>query len=104
MSRSTTPPDAGTARGLIGDYDDLAARLAAVPGVTRAAPLIRGQVMASANGRASGVEVIGTRLEDLQAVPLVARPETAAGELARLRRASPSARASRASSGWGSAT
>ena len=42
---------------LIGDYDDLTARIAAVPGVTHAAPLIRGQVMASANGRAAGVEV-----------------------------------------------
>ena len=69
---------------LIADYDDLAARLAAVPGVTHAAPLIRGQVMLSAHGRASGVEVIGTRLADLEAVPLVAHPETAVGELARL--------------------
>ena len=43
---------------LIGDYDALAARIAAVPGVTRAAPLIRGQVMASAGGRlASATEI-----------------------------------------------
>ena len=67
---------------LIPDYDELAERLAAVPGVTTAAPLIRGQVMVSANGRASGVEVIGIRLADLEAVPLVAHPETAAGDLA----------------------
>jgi lipoprotein-releasing system permease protein len=67
---------------LIADYDALAERIATVPGVARAAPLIRGQVMASANGRASGVEVIGTRLADLEAVPLVARPETQAGALA----------------------
>ena len=53
-----------------------------MPGVTRAAPLIRGQVMVSANGRASGVEVIGIRPADLEAVPLVAHPETAAGDLA----------------------
>ena len=33
--------------------------------------------MVSANGRASGVEVIGIRLADLEAVPLVAHPETA---------------------------
>ena len=52
MSRSTMPPrpSDGTPSRLIDDYDALAARLAAVPGVTRAAPLIRGQVMASANG------------------------------------------------------
>jgi lipoprotein-releasing system permease protein len=73
-------PDGGR---LIGDYDQLTARIAKVPGVTRAAPLIHGQVMVSAHGRASGVEVIGTRLEDLEAVPLVAHPETAAGELGR---------------------
>ena len=78
-----TDPNGDPGR-LIADYDDLAARLAAVPGVTHAAPLIRGQVMLSAHGRASGVEVIGTRLADLEAVPLVAHPETAVGELARL--------------------
>jgi lipoprotein-releasing system permease protein len=78
-------PDAnGTMSRLIPDYDALAARVAAVEGVTRAAPLIRGQVMISANGRASGAEVIGARLADLQGVPLVAHPETAAGDLADL--------------------
>ena len=86
MSRSTTPPSRrdGAPSRLIGDYDALAARLAAVPGVTRAAPLIRGQVMASANGRR--VRGRGDRhaAADLEAVPLVAHPETAAGELGRL--------------------
>lgn len=67
---------------LIRDYDALTARVAAVPGVTRAAALVRGQVMASANGRASGVEVIGIRPEDLAAVPLVAKPEVGFGSLA----------------------
>lgn len=66
---------------LIADYDDLARRLAAVPGVVHAAPQIRGQVMISANGRASGVEVIGIRPEDLRSIPLVAQPETAFGSL-----------------------
>ena len=73
--------DAETASRLIPDYDALTARLGAVPGVTHAAPLIRGQVMIAAGGRASGVEIIGTRLADLEAVPLVAHPETAAGDL-----------------------
>ena len=73
----------GTPSRLIPDYDELAARLAAVPGVTHAAPLVRGQVMIAANGRASGVEVIGTRAEDLATVPLVAHPEAAAGDLGR---------------------
>jgi lipoprotein-releasing system permease protein len=67
---------------LIADYDALSGRIAAVPGVTRAAPLVRGQVMASAHGRAAGVEVLGVRQADLERVPLVAEPETAAGSLA----------------------
>ncbi len=81
----TTAPDAnGNPGRLITDYDDLAMRLAAVPGVTQAAPLVRGQVMAAANGRASGVEVIGMRVADLKEVPLVAHPEVAAGDLSQL--------------------
>jgi lipoprotein-releasing system permease protein len=81
--RESAPDASGAPSRLITDYDALAARLAQVPEVTRAAPLIRGQVMASAGGRAAGVEVIGTRPADLGAVPLVASPETAAGDLAR---------------------
>lgn len=72
----------GTPSRSIPDYDGLAKRLAGVPGVTRTAPLVRGQVMASANGRSAGVEVIGIRPDDLAEVPLVAHPETAAGSLA----------------------
>ena len=83
---ATAPDEGGTPSRLIVDYDDLARRLAAVAGVTRTAPLIRGQVMASANGRAAGVEVIGSRLADLEAVPLIAHPETATGALADLER------------------
>lgn len=66
---------------LIPDYDDLTRRLSAVAGVVHAAPQIRGQVMVSANGRASGVEAIGIRPEDLRSIPLVAKPETSAGSL-----------------------
>ncbi|MXU65377.1 lipoprotein-releasing ABC transporter permease subunit [Oceanomicrobium pacificus] len=67
----------------ITDYDDLTARVAAVPGVTRAAPIIRGQVMASGNERNAGVEVYGERPEDMQTLPLIANPETAEGDLSR---------------------
>jgi lipoprotein-releasing system permease protein len=78
-------PDAnGVSSRLITDFNALAERLTTVPGVTHAAPLVRGQVMLSANGRAAGVEIIGTRLADLETVPLVVHPETAAGDLSRL--------------------
>jgi lipoprotein-releasing system permease protein len=68
---------------LITDHAALADRIAAVDGVTHAAPVIKGQVMASAPGRNAGVEVVGITGEDLAAVPLVSAPEAAAGELAR---------------------
>ncbi len=67
-------------------YDEIAARVARVPGVTRAAPAIRGQVMASKGGRNAGVEVFGQRLADIRSLPLIASPETAEGDLSRLDR------------------
>ncbi len=81
---STTYEDeAGVPSRLIRDYDALAERAAAVPDVTRAAPLVKGQVMASAPGRNTGVEVYGTRAEDLAALPLIVNEETATGDFAR---------------------
>ena len=72
----------GTPNRLIGDYDGWTGKIAGVPGVTSAAPLIRGQVMASAHGRALGVEVLGLRPEDLDKVPLLVDPEQRLGDLA----------------------
>jgi lipoprotein-releasing system permease protein len=67
----------------IQDHDEIAARIAAVPGVIRAAPLVKGQVMASRDGRAAGVEVFGIAHEDLLTIPRVANPETARGDIER---------------------
>jgi lipoprotein-releasing system permease protein len=67
----------------IPDYADLAQSVAAVPGVTRAAPLVKGQVMATANSRNAGVEVFGIAPEDLATIPRIADPDTAQGDLAR---------------------
>jgi lipoprotein-releasing system permease protein len=53
-------------------YDATAARLRAVPGVTRAAPIIDGQVMATARGANSGVIVRGMRASDLNRLKSVA--------------------------------
>lgn len=66
------------------DADDLVATLRTVPTITHAAPMIRGQVMISANGRNAGVDVRGQRVEDLRALPLVNDPETHEGDIARL--------------------
>jgi lipoprotein-releasing system permease protein len=67
----------------ITDYEALAGQVATVEGVSRAAPLIKGQVMANANGRNSGVEVFGITEEDLLAIPRIADPETSYGDIAR---------------------
>ena len=53
-------------------FDDTAAVLRKVPGVTRAAPIVNGQVMASGGGRNTGVQVFGQRYEDILGIPLIA--------------------------------
>ncbi len=68
---------------LIEDYPAMAERVRAVPGVTRVAPLIKGQVMANARDRNAGVEVFGISLEDLKGIPRVADPETGQGDIER---------------------
>ncbi len=52
--------------GALPNFDPIAARVRAVPGVVRAAPIIDGQVMVSSNGISSGVLVRGMRKEDLK--------------------------------------
>ncbi|MFX0541371.1 lipoprotein-releasing ABC transporter permease subunit [Roseovarius sp. S4756] len=67
---------------LIEDYPAMAERVRAVPGVTRVAPLIKGQVMANARDRNAGVEVFGITLEDLKGIPRIADPKTGQGDIA----------------------
>ncbi len=68
----------------IADYADMRDRIAAVPGVIRAAPLIRGQVMASHQGRNGGVEVFGISGPDFQSLPGMAPNEMTTGDPLRL--------------------
>ncbi len=65
----------------ISDYAAMAERLAKVPGVTAVAPLVKGTVMASAQGRNTGVEVYGMSLADLEKVPNIAHSKEAQGSL-----------------------
>ena len=76
-----TPSSGGTSRA-IADYDAMAARLRAVPGVTRAAPLVTGQVMANLRDRNAGVEVFGIAKADLMTIPRVAEPLASEGDIA----------------------
>src|SRR5580765_360642 len=55
----------------IPDFDRIVARVKAVPGVARAAPIVEGQVMASSGGAAVGSLVRGLRREDLQSLKMV---------------------------------
>ena len=72
-----------TIRGFA-DYDEVAARLRALPGVTRAAPLVKAQVMASFRGRNAGAEIYGMRTEDVATLPRVGTGSGGEGDLARL--------------------
>ena len=54
------------------DYEALAARIAGVPGVRLAAPIVEGQALASSPFNASGVLVRGVRAEDLKQVGSIA--------------------------------
>ena len=58
--------------GNLADYDAATARVLAVPGVTRAAPIVDGQALASSNGASPGVIVRGMRANDLKQLTTVA--------------------------------
>ena len=57
--------------GTLADFDAIAQRLKSVPGVTRVAPIVDGQVMASQNGANAGVLVHGIRPADLANVTVL---------------------------------
>ena len=74
--------EAGNPDRLIPDYAEAATRIAAVPGVTRAAPLIRGQVMVNAHQRNAGAEVIGISAADLRGIPRIQPSDKTFGDIA----------------------
>ncbi|MFD0980884.1 lipoprotein-releasing ABC transporter permease subunit [Tropicimonas aquimaris] len=81
--QSVAVTETGQSSRVIDDYAEMAERLKAVPGVTRVAPLVKGQVMASFGTRNAGVEVFGITAKDLATVPRIATPEDSQGDLAR---------------------
>lgn len=72
---------AGNFARVIDDYEGWAARLEAAPGVVRAAPLVKGQVMGALRGRNTGIEVYGITSQDLMDIRRVATPEMALGSI-----------------------
>jgi len=65
------------------DYDAIAGRLLAIPGVTRAAPLIKGQIMVTAGDGAVGAEVFGISQANLETIPRVGLGADAYGDITR---------------------
>jgi lipoprotein-releasing system permease protein len=65
------------------DYAERAARLAALPEVLHAAPVVRGQAMANSRDRNAAVEVFGIAGADLVARPGIAAAGSASGDLGR---------------------
>ncbi|MEO8242089.1 MAG: lipoprotein-releasing ABC transporter permease subunit [bacterium] len=63
------------------DYDAIEQKLLAIPGVTRAAPLIKGQVMVTAGQATTGAEVYGMRMEDLKTIPRIGVGSKAVGSI-----------------------
>jgi lipoprotein-releasing system permease protein len=63
--------------------DAVAEAIREVPGVTRAAPLIKGKVMVSDGEDTTGAEVYGILPEDLATIPRVGTGAEAVGDLAR---------------------
>jgi lipoprotein-releasing system permease protein len=72
---------AGQPTRVLPDHVAMAERVRAVDGVTRVAPLVKGQVMATAYGNNAGVEVFGIAAEDIVRIPRIADPETGRGSL-----------------------
>ena len=73
--------DTGESTRALTGYDQLAENIRKIPGVTRAAPLIKGQVLANLRGRNTGVEVFGLTLENLKSLPGIADTEGAYGDI-----------------------
>src|SRR6056297_333740 len=82
-SAGTIDEVSGQLSRTIDTFDSWAENLRELRGVTRVAPLVKGQVMASARDRNAGVQVFGIAPEDLRTIPRVADPETSRGDIAR---------------------
>ncbi len=75
--------ETGQTSRVIEDYQGWADRINAVPGVIRAAPLIKGQVMANKGGANAGVEVFGIAHQDLLTLPGITNSDRSMGDITR---------------------
>lgn len=80
---SSVVSESGQVSRVMADFAAKAAAIREVPGVVRAAPLVRAQVMANHRDENTGVEVYGIRAEDILGISRIAAPERGLGDLAR---------------------
>ncbi len=78
---SITVDDTGHTSRVMPDYKEKAERIRQIPGVTRVAPLIKGQVMANNRQYNTGAQVFGISLEDLKGIPRIASGEEQIGNI-----------------------
>ncbi len=81
VQKSTYQTPDGILTRAMTDYEAEAGRIREIPGVTRAAPLIRGQAMVSFGDRSNVAEVYGITTADLKTIPRVADPAQAMGNI-----------------------
>jgi len=75
--------DQGRIDRSIPNYDAMAARIGELPGVIRAAPLIRSQVMITNARRNAGVEVLGISPQNLATLPGITQSDRSIGDIGR---------------------
>ena len=63
------------------DFEAMAERVRTVEGVTRVAPLVKGQVMANSRDRNAGVQIYGITLDNLKTIPRINNPDTGIGSI-----------------------
>ncbi|MCF1708861.1 lipoprotein-releasing ABC transporter permease subunit [Tabrizicola sp. J26] len=73
--------ESGQETRTVADFENFSNKLKQIPGVTQAAPLVKGQVLASHGSSSTGVEVYGIRLEDLRKIPRVGQSKDAYGDI-----------------------
>ena len=76
----TKDPNGNVYRGFK-DYESANSIISSLNSVSRAAPLIRGQIIASANATTTGVDVFGISPENILSIRRVSDPKTSLGDI-----------------------
>ncbi len=78
---SANSNSAGTKNLGFNDYDDLILQFKEIDGVVSASPVIKNYVMGAFSGKSAGIQVIGIKGSDLNALPLVVNSDTSLGNI-----------------------